>query len=193
MAEKQHIGQNVKRIISASKFSSKEIAEKIGVSYQYLYKIYNNKNVDSDYLIQLSEILEVPISVFFGELHSKLNSELLGSIEKLTENIKSLNYKMFIIQNTCMNIMSLYERQLINLNESTLINVVKDKQFKQTDQLIRLALDVIFNIDSNPDKLNEYHELLKKVVPQYDPTYLDRLYNLSLKFPSRVEKENESA
>ena len=163
MTEKQHIGQNVKRIISASKFSSKEIAEKIGVSYQYLYKIYNNKNVDSDYLIQLSEILEVPISVFFGELHSKLNTELLESIEKLNDYIKALKRKLYIIESTNYSIKGFYLSKFKTLNESIIKEIESNSQYIAINSLILAALDAILNLDKDPDKLIEYSELLRRI------------------------------
>ncbi len=163
MTEKQHIGNNVKRIISESKYSSKEIAEKIGVSYQYLYKIYNNKNVDSEYLIQLAQILDVPISVFFGELHSKLNTELLESIEKLHEYIKSLKHKLYIIESINFGIKGFYISKFKTLNDSTIKEIESNTQYMAIDSLIHAGLDAILNMDKDPDKLTEYYSLLRRI------------------------------
>ena len=72
----QHIGKNIKAIISQSNYSAKDIAAKLDVSYQYLYKIFNSESVDSKYLFQLSEILKIPITAFLG----------LDQIDKTPEN-----------------------------------------------------------------------------------------------------------
>ena len=178
MTESQYIGKNVK-------VNYLKGCEVIGVSYQYLYKIFNNKNVDSDYLIQLSKILNVPISVFFGEQENRSNAELLETIDKLNETIRSLKYKLFITQTTCSNIQGFYSRKFRGIDESLIKQITENNNFQLVDELTKAALEVIQKIESDPDKLKDYQELLKKVAPLYDPSDIERTFDITMKHPDK--------
>jgi transcriptional regulator with XRE-family HTH domain len=76
----QHVGKKIKSVISEKKFSAKDVAMQLGVSYQHLYRIFASESVESRYLESLSEILKVPVSVFFGfsiEDENKVEFEIL--------------------------------------------------------------------------------------------------------------------
>lgn len=80
----EHIGNNIKSIIFKSIYSAKDISEKLGVSYQYLYKIFNSENVDTKYLFKLAEILDIPVTAFFPEESANWNNkELISEVTRL--------------------------------------------------------------------------------------------------------------
>ncbi len=85
----QHIGKNIKSIISNSKFSAKEISVKLDVSYQYLYKIFNSENVDTKYLFQLAEILNVPVTAFFGDDTTSADKTKVEQLENNYNDLKA--------------------------------------------------------------------------------------------------------
>ena len=75
------IGEIVSDLIKKSNLSVNEIAEKIGMTNQNLYKILKKDTIESKYLIHFSKILNVDISIFFKDLEQ---------IDGVTKNIKEV-------------------------------------------------------------------------------------------------------
>lgn len=98
----QHVGKNIKSIIAEKKISAKDIAIQLDISYQHLYRIFASESVESRYLISLSEILKVPISLFFGistALEDKVEFETLKKeIKNYSEQVKA--YQEALKRNT---------------------------------------------------------------------------------------------
>lgn len=59
------IGETVKKFIEDSKFSVNDIAEKIGTSNQNLYKILKKDSIETKYLEQIADVLQINIINFF--------------------------------------------------------------------------------------------------------------------------------
>ncbi len=70
-----HIGQRIKEIADLKKISVQTIAHKLGRSKQAVYDIYKKESVKTEQLEQLSEILEMPVTMFFSDDQVILESE----------------------------------------------------------------------------------------------------------------------
>lgn len=113
----QHIGKNIKSIIAEKKYSAKDIASQLGVSYQHLYRIFASESVESRYLISISEILNVPVSTFFNEASQGLSKVVIEEIDKLADQNTELRDKLEsrqaiinLVLYTVKQIISKYER-----------------------------------------------------------------------------------
>lgn len=84
MSDIQHVGSRIKELIINSNLSVKEISEKLGISSPNIYRLYERDSVETRYLVKLSEIFNIPISYFFGDVDSReLESEINGFKRKL--------------------------------------------------------------------------------------------------------------
>jgi len=92
MTDNPHIGKVIKSLVEKSDFNSSVIASKLGISYQNLYKIYNKESVETHYLFEISEILNVHISAFFNLPQKGWVSE--SEINKLNKEISRLQDKI---------------------------------------------------------------------------------------------------
>ena len=59
------IGKQLKKVINESEVSVKEIADKLDLTPQSLYKMFKKESVESKYLEKIADILNLPMSVFF--------------------------------------------------------------------------------------------------------------------------------
>jgi len=70
------IGERVKKLINKSPFSINDVAIKIGTSNQNLYKILRKDSIESRYLEQIADVLNISIMQFFvDEKYFKLEKE----------------------------------------------------------------------------------------------------------------------
>ena len=59
----------MKELRKKSGYSAKEVINKLGISYSYLSKIENNKEIPSlKRVIEFTELYKVPVSVILGKL-----------------------------------------------------------------------------------------------------------------------------
>ncbi|MGB9812470.1 MAG: helix-turn-helix domain-containing protein [Thermovenabulum sp.] len=62
------IGKNIKKYRTSKKMTRKKLAEKLGISPQYLYNIENGqRRINAEKLYAISKILNVSIEKFFKE------------------------------------------------------------------------------------------------------------------------------
>jgi len=150
----QDVGNRIRSIVFASKFSPKEISIKLGISYQYLFKIFNSENVDTKYLFQLAEILNIPVTSFFSEGNSE-------NVSELNEQIKNLKHKNYIIETIARDI----QRMLINkasedslMLEKTTPETIAEKNIRDDkfEELLSAAVEAIVYFDKKPDTLTAY-------------------------------------
>jgi transcriptional regulator with XRE-family HTH domain len=59
------MGEIIKEVIKESKYSVNDIAKKLGVTPQNLYRIFKKDSLETKYLEQLAEVLEIEIIDFF--------------------------------------------------------------------------------------------------------------------------------
>jgi len=92
---KIHIGKRIKELVNNSTYSVKDIADKMGTSYQNVYRIFGKESVETKFLFSLAELLEIPVSYFFQEHVVADTKKMLETIvkdvyEKRQEVIKLL-------------------------------------------------------------------------------------------------------
>jgi transcriptional regulator with XRE-family HTH domain len=68
------IGERIKQMVRVSEFSAAQMAEKIGITNPYMYKIFKMESVDTKYLNKIAEILKVPVTDFFKEERLESNA-----------------------------------------------------------------------------------------------------------------------
>ena len=84
-----NIGLKIKLLASKKKIDATDIAERIGISKQAVYGIYNNEDIHTKRLREISEILEVPITYFFNDEDCKqTNQEELEILRRENESLK---------------------------------------------------------------------------------------------------------
>jgi len=67
MKAKPHIGKLIKSFVDKSGMTKVLFAEKIGYTANGIYKIFDNENINTETLYRISEVLNVPISIFLEE------------------------------------------------------------------------------------------------------------------------------
>ena len=82
----QHVGKRIKTMIDESKYSAKEIAEKMGTSFQNVYRLFEKESVETKHLFKIAEALGIQISQFFEE---ESRNDLTEEIKKLKGEIQS--------------------------------------------------------------------------------------------------------
>jgi len=89
----QHIGSKIKELIQDSKYSVKEISEKLGISSPNIYRLYERESMETKYLVKLSEIFNVPVGYFFSDKDSKsINQEIEDLKKQLATQSESLEF-----------------------------------------------------------------------------------------------------
>ncbi len=79
------VGENIRRVRQSKGYSQEYLAQKLGVSQNFIHKIEaNKKNASIEDLKQLAIVLETPISELLGaplyqENHNSTNSSLIGT------------------------------------------------------------------------------------------------------------------
>lgn len=80
------IGEKVRLAVSFSNLSVKEIAEKLDTTTQNIYKLFKKDSIDSKYLENIAQLLDLSPSHFFNE--SVIEK---AKTEKIETEIKLLN------------------------------------------------------------------------------------------------------
>ena len=95
----QHIGKKIKALIDESKLSAADVALIMRTSSQNLYRLFSRESVETKYLFQIAEIIDVPVTAFFEDQIEKGNlGQLLNQkdneINDLKEEILKLQEKV---------------------------------------------------------------------------------------------------
>jgi len=61
------IGEKIKHLIKFHGHSATEMAEQIGITNPYLYKMFKMESVDTKYLERIAKVLKIPITTFFED------------------------------------------------------------------------------------------------------------------------------
>lgn len=81
----------IKELLSEKKISITEFSEKLDVSRNTVYNFFNKKYpIDVELLQKISDILEVPITIFFESNAESSPSFLKAELEKVKENLSTL-------------------------------------------------------------------------------------------------------
>ena len=61
------IGDKIKHLVEKSSYSNIDFAKKLNMSEQNLYRIFKKRSIDTKLLVDISNLLGVPVSYFFEE------------------------------------------------------------------------------------------------------------------------------
>ncbi|KAA6351892.1 hypothetical protein EZS27_000841 [termite gut metagenome] len=75
-----HIGNKIKTEITNRRILITDFAKLINKSRSYIYSIFEKENIDTELLIQIANVLEIPVSSFFDE-------EILSVYQNKTSNV----------------------------------------------------------------------------------------------------------
>lgn len=83
----KNIGENLKKAIKNSKYTQKEIADKLKITRESISNYARNNSLPRlDILIEICELIEVPIQeVIYGIDENNINEVLISKFNKLTE------------------------------------------------------------------------------------------------------------
>lgn len=82
------IGERIKELIEGSGIPLKEVALKLGMSYQNLFKVFKKDTVDTILLVKLASVLNIPVPVFFKHYPIELSEMYPGEIVELRKTEK---------------------------------------------------------------------------------------------------------
>jgi transcriptional regulator with XRE-family HTH domain len=75
------VGSRIKKRRTELKMSQIKLSEALGVSYQQVQRYENGTNLlDTDRLIRVAEVLDVPVSYFFEEAKEKAGQQIPMSL-----------------------------------------------------------------------------------------------------------------
>ncbi|MHC1777548.1 MAG: hypothetical protein AB9834_19275 [Lentimicrobium sp.] len=171
-----HIGKKMKMFSEQSTLTIGEIAQRMETTYQNLYKMFGKESIDSRHLINLSKILEIPVSQFFEEESrdelSKEIKSLRGQLQSKDEIIAQLQK-----QNSILNKL-VKANEIIIQKQETINDLVKlygvepvnslDPSDPSFEKLYKLAMasktstffELYLQMESDPELKRSYLELL---------------------------------
>ena len=129
------IGEKIKKKIIEARFSVNEIAKRLNTTSQNMYKIFKKDSVESKYLEQIAEILEITISDFFNETIKDENQKLLNDkISLLTQANKYQEIKNTNLTYTIKHLLP----EILNYtdkfkNEKSYNNIINTLKFHKED------------------------------------------------------------
>ena len=84
------LGERIKVLIKNHGYSATQMAEKIGITNPYIYKIFKMESVDTKYLNKIADVLKVPVQIFFmdDKLEENANPDLSGPVLDISEYLK---------------------------------------------------------------------------------------------------------
>jgi len=175
----QRIGEIIKELIQTSKYSVKEISEKMGVSSPNMYRLFERDSVETKYLVQLSEIFGISITYFFGgkssSEHEKEIEMIKAELESKDEKINQLQNQIIILEKLVKTNETIIQKQetineLVKLYGVTPINSIdpSDPSFEKLYELAKVskasstAFEIFLQMESDPELKKSYFELLDK-------------------------------
>ncbi len=81
----KQIGVQIKKARLEKRLSQEELGERLGVTWEMISRYENGRSSARKYLTQLAEILDKPISYFFGISEKSITYEVDQIVEKLRE------------------------------------------------------------------------------------------------------------
>ena len=142
------IGNKIKSSIEDSNFTFTQIAEKLGITYQYLFKIFSKESVETSYLFKIANILNISVTDFFEDEPGgktpvidaeKLKSENLTLKRRVDELDEQLKDKRFMLQ--------VYEKGMMKFFHSLLL------RFAQIDENTYDVREIMELVDFDEDEI----------------------------------------
>ncbi len=65
------IGENIQKLSVKKGISVPFLADNLGMSVQNVYRLFKKQSIESKHLVRLSEILDVPVGLFFSDVMDK--------------------------------------------------------------------------------------------------------------------------
>jgi transcriptional regulator with XRE-family HTH domain len=62
-----HFGKRIKELVELKGLTRALLAQKLEMTENNVYKIFNKENVDTELLVKVSEIIDEPVTIFFGD------------------------------------------------------------------------------------------------------------------------------
>ena len=163
-------------IISEAKgIKIKDLAERVPIAFSGLYRSIKENSIKASTLERVSEILEVPISVFFG-----VNSDSEKEIIELKKQISTLEtlladrQEISTLQKNMLDILML-EKKRLNIYMNALNSVAKTHTELMNHPVIteivklnyydpNLMESIKDMLQDNPEALEEYKEEEKRIL-----------------------------
>ncbi len=90
MTDKE-IGVQIKKARQELGLSQEQLGTKLGVTWEMISRYENGRSSARKYLVQLAQVLEKPVSYFFGVYDNKSNIDTKKLIETIKDEIKGTN------------------------------------------------------------------------------------------------------
>jgi transcriptional regulator with XRE-family HTH domain len=137
------IGARIHSLVKSKRISINQIAEKLNITNQQVYNIFKKKHIDSSYLFQFAEILDVSPDVLLmgadgGDFSTRAVSELQKEIAQLKKRIAELEEQL-ADKNQVLDFMN---RESL-LTYSVLIQVLSETQTRKNNDYITNTLGAL--------------------------------------------------
>lgn len=127
-----HVGKKIKKLIAESGKNADDVAVSLGVSRQTVYNWYHKESLESKYLLQLSNMFDVPITFFFDQKpelsEKKGDNESTSRIKELEEEKKRLYDILDRLSIAYSNLVSEYSGKQSGANEFLHLQLVPEKK-----------------------------------------------------------------
>lgn len=138
------LGKKIKQISENKGVAVKALAEGIGLTEQQVYRIFKQNHLSTDTLEKISQVLDVPISIFFQEFSTDdllivRGGTGLGKVailERIKRNISDSENNQFFL------------RQIEDLRND------KDELRRDKDRLIKQLEDALREVQELKQKLS---------------------------------------
>ncbi len=145
------VGQRIKSLLDKKKISVAELSKQLKTTQQNVYNILKKDNIDTKYLIPISEILEIPVNVLLDEnAVIDFGKNSMGWVSPKIES-ETLKSKIAEFQQRIIDL----ENQLKDKNE--ILDFVKRENMFAFANVIRLLVENLQGTDKSiaPEKLND--------------------------------------
>lgn len=135
------IGERIKNILQEKEISVSEVAAKLKLTPQSLYKMFKKSSIESKYIEELANILGVSVLDFFGEERSRIAFA------------KRFQYSAGLL-------MQGYTNRLVELKSDPYWEATKQKEVKRTQYLLKESLNLA-QIETFFSYLDELESFIK--------------------------------
>jgi transcriptional regulator with XRE-family HTH domain len=117
------LGEKIKSLIKSRGYSATQMADKIGITNPYMYKIFKMESVDTKYLNKIAEVLDLPVTIFFIEerLESNANPVSYSRDRAKVPPIKEYDQELYLSSYLKETIKA--QSKLINQMEDNMVNL----------------------------------------------------------------------
>lgn len=169
--DKFHIGNVISRELKNKRITKREFAQMIDYSETGLYQILRKESIDTDLLLKISKVLQIPISYFFVEQQQQNSNQADTNdkdnktkvLEGYTARIKVLDAKIFELNKTLEDKREIIEYKRLEIIElksavyfhfRNFIYLIENDEFIKAKRYLKYSNVILSQL--KPDDIKEF-------------------------------------